>query len=138
MKIIDKASWQIYGGLQPSIVTAYFKRIFSWLEAKGLLTREGKEVLEFGIDDSVSLHERLVTSEALAFLDAKYDDYLRHNPYGEDEDSSALEEIFADYQLTINSIVNVIDAERFISMVKQDAFEYARTIERGEVYHEAR
>ena len=98
MKIIDKASWQIDGGIRSSIVVAHFKRIFSWLEAKGLLTQEGKEVLEFGIDDSVSLHERLVTPEALAFLDAKYDDYLKCNPYGKDSDSSALEEIFADFQ----------------------------------------
>ncbi|MCL2103318.1 MAG: hypothetical protein FWH25_04705 [Syntrophorhabdaceae bacterium] len=114
MKIIDKASWQIDGGIQPSVVTAHFKRIFSWLEAKGLLTQEGKEVLEIGIDDSVSLHERLVTPEALAFLDAKYNDYLIHNLYGEDEDSSALEAILADYKLTNkapedNKIINEID-----------------------------
>ena len=98
MKIIDKASWQIDGGIQSSVVVAHFKRIFSWLEAKAMLTQEGKEVFEFGIDDSVSLHERLVTPEALAFLSAKYDDYIKRNPYGEDEDSSALETIFADYQ----------------------------------------
>ena len=126
MEIIDKASWQIYGRIQPSVVTAHFKRIFSWLEAKGLLSQEGKEILEFGIDESVSLHERLVVPEALVFLDAKYDDYLKHNPYGEDEDSSVLEAIFSEYQLTNktlenNKIINQID---FVRDTK--------------VYHEAR
>ena len=98
MKIIDKASWQIDGGIQPSVVVAHFKRIFSWLEEKTMLTQEGEEILAFGIDESVSLHERLVKSEALDFLDAKYDEYLRRCPYGEDIDSSALEAIFEDYQ----------------------------------------
>ena len=63
-----------------------------------MLTQEGKEILAFGIDESVSLHERLSAPEALAFLNAKYDEYLRHNPYGKDKDFSVLEEIFADYQ----------------------------------------
>ena len=98
MKIIDKASWQIDGGIQPSVVVAHFEQMFSWLDKKGMLTHEGKEVLAFGIDESASLHERLITLEALAFLETKYDDYLKHTPYGEDNDSLSLEVIFADYQ----------------------------------------
>jgi len=98
MKIIDKASWQIDGGIQPSVVVAHFKRMFLWLDDKAMLTHEGKEILAFGIDESVSLHERLITPEALAFLETKYDDYLKRNPYGEDNDCLSLEVIFTDYQ----------------------------------------
>ena len=127
MKIIDKASWQIDGGFPPYIVVTHFKRVFSWLEEKDLLTQEGKEILEFGIDDSVSLHERLITPEALAFLDAKYDDYLRHNSYGEDEDSSALEAIFTDFQLISKAMEEDIKIINPIGFVRET-----------KVYHEAR
>jgi hypothetical protein len=101
MKKFDKADWQIDGGMDPDTVVSHFQRIFSWLDAKGFLTEEGKEVLEFGIDTSVSLHERLITREAFEFLDAAYDDYLKCNPYTEDGDSSILEKMFTDYKKKI-------------------------------------
>ena len=68
MKIIDKASWQIDGGIQKSLVVQHFRNIFLWLNIKGMLTPEGKENLEFGIDESISLNERLITPIALDFL----------------------------------------------------------------------
>jgi len=98
MKVIDKASWQIDGGIRHTDVVAHFRKIFTWLATKGLLTAEGKEIMEIGIDESVSLHERLVTSEALSFLEATYDDYVKSYPYGTDEDSSALEKSYAAFQ----------------------------------------
>ena len=99
MRIIDKASWQIDGGLDPIIVVEHFKRVFQWLADKKFLTAEGKEVVKIGIDQSVSLHERLVTPEGLAFLAKSYDIYLKNNPYGSDKDSSALEKYYMSYQL---------------------------------------
>jgi len=97
LQIIDKAAWQIDNGVQPSVVITHFKRLFSWLAAKDMLTAEGKEVFEIGIDDSASLHERLVTPEALAFLLSAYDEYIKNNAYGTDTDSSVLESVYAGY-----------------------------------------
>jgi hypothetical protein len=98
MKIIDKASWQIDGGMESSIVVAHFERIFKWLAKNDMLTPEGKEIIDGGIDESVSLHERLVTPVALAFLEASYDAYVKNNSYNNDENASALEAAYASYR----------------------------------------
>ena len=50
-----------------------FSLIFDFLEKEGMLTDEGKEILELGIDTSISLHERMVNEKGKIFLDEKYD-----------------------------------------------------------------
>ena len=94
MVIIDKASWQIDGGIENETVVAHFKKIFKWLASKKLLTAEGQEILELGIDKSISIHERMVTPEALTFLKVNYDDYLKQCPYGTDLGASMLDAIY--------------------------------------------
>lgn len=96
MEIFDKASWQIDGGIEADIVVAHFERMFKWLDGKNMLTAAGKEIFESGIDDNVSLHDRLVTPEAAAFLLASYDDYIDRCLY-EDDDLSVLETVYKDY-----------------------------------------
>jgi hypothetical protein len=98
VKVIDKAAWQIDNGLQSTIVVEHFKRLFLWLDSKDMLTEEGKELLKAGIDGSVSLHERLITSKAMDFLDMSYDSYMKSNTYGTDKDSSALGMLYERYQ----------------------------------------
>lgn len=73
MKSYDKASWHIDGGENTSEVVFRFKEIFEFLKEKNLLTPEGKETYEFGIDSSVSLNSTMVNEEGQKFLDQYYD-----------------------------------------------------------------
>jgi hypothetical protein len=76
MRIFDKAQWHIDAGEPKAEVVAKIKTVFRFLSEHGLLTDEGKEVFNTGIDSSVSLHERLVNEEGAQFLEAHYDALL--------------------------------------------------------------
>ena len=45
-----------------------------------MLSEEGLETLEFGMDSSVSLNSNMVNAEGEAFLDAFYNVILNQNP----------------------------------------------------------
>ena len=93
MIVIDKAAWHIDGMSEPKLVTSYFMRIFNWLDSKQLLTEEGKEALKFGIDESISLHEHMVTKEALDFLTSHYDEYLKDH-FEDDNNAEKLDALY--------------------------------------------
>ena len=76
MKVFDKALWHIDAGEDKEVVLAKLQTVFDFLAEKDLLSEEGQEVLEFGIDDSVSLNEDMVTEEGAAFLDKHYDEVI--------------------------------------------------------------
>lgn len=100
MIIIDKAAWQIDGGVPEELVVNHFKTVFSWLEKHNMLSEEGKEELEEGIDDCASLNEELVTKDGLEFLEKCYDEYLRviaKDKYGTDYNGDELEKIYNKY-----------------------------------------
>jgi len=97
MKIIDKASWQIDGGIQKSAVKKHFETVFCWLDCKNMLTPDGKEEFDFGFDESSSINEQLISLEALAFLESRYDEYLKSVEYGVDSGAIVLERIYYDY-----------------------------------------
>ena len=99
MKIIDKAAWQIDGGVPADKTVRHFACVFEWLSRHGLLTEEGEEELEDGIDDTASLNDELVSEQGIAFLESCYDDYLRavKDRYGEDENGVLLEGIWQKY-----------------------------------------
>ena len=80
MKSYDKASWHIDGGEKVSDVVARFKTIFNFLADKKMLTPEGVETLDFGMDSSVSLNSNMVNPDGKAFLDRYYDFILSQNP----------------------------------------------------------
>ena len=46
MVIIDKAVWQIDGGIPEDLVISHFNTIFTWLDDHKMLSAEGKEELE--------------------------------------------------------------------------------------------
>lgn len=73
MKNYDKASWHIDGGENTSEVVFRFKEIFEFLKEKDLLTPDGEETYEFGMDSSVSLNSTMVNEEGQDFLDQYYD-----------------------------------------------------------------
>ena len=75
-KVYDKAIWQIEGGLQTSVVLKHFKMILEWCEKNHLLSDEGREILSFGVDDSISLHSRMFTEQGNKFMEKYYDKYI--------------------------------------------------------------
>ncbi len=93
LKIYDKAQWHIDAGESSEVVISKFKAIFAFLASKELLQSEGKEMIELGIDGSISLHERMITDIGKKFLDVCYDKVMDKST---DEIVHALEQ---EYQL---------------------------------------
>lgn len=97
IKIIDKASWQIDNGVDKKNVIEHFIFIFKWLDKNDLLTSDGKEMLDIGIDSSISLNEKMVNEKALKFLEKYYDEYIKNIQYGIKDDEKLLDEYYKDF-----------------------------------------
>lgn len=76
MKVYDKAAWHIDAGEDSKEVVEKFKTIFSFFKTKNMLSMEGMEIFDLGIDSSISLHERLLTSDGNIFIEKYYDDVI--------------------------------------------------------------
>lgn len=96
-KIIDKASWQIDNGFDKRNVIEHFVFIFKWLAKNNLLSDDGKEILDIGIDTSISLNEKMLTEKALKFLERYYDEYVKNIQYGIKEDEKLLDKYYKDF-----------------------------------------
>ena len=73
MQVYDKASWHIDAGENETDVIHRFKIIFEFLSRNNMLSDEGLEILEIGIEDSISLHERLLNETGRIFMNKNYD-----------------------------------------------------------------
>ena len=69
--------------------------LFDFLENKGFLQAEGKEILKIGIDESISIHERMLTEKGNSFMESKYDGIINTN---EEEFNEALENAFEEFK----------------------------------------
>ena len=106
MKIIDKAAWQIDSGVPSKEVVNHFYTVFSWLLEHDMLTEEGREEYDDGIDDCASLNDELVNTRGMAFLDKCYDDLLKKSAkgiYGSDAESRILDTVYAEYLISENN-----------------------------------
>ena len=75
-KVYDNASWHIDAGEPTSSVLSHFKFIINWCNQNNLLTDEGEEILEFGIDASISIHSRLLNDSGNMFMTKYYDMFI--------------------------------------------------------------
>ena len=101
IKIYDKAEWQIDGGIPSELVVNHFKIVFTWLKKQDMLSEEGKEELEDGIDSEASLNEELLTQEGTSFLDKYYDKFLMviaKEKYGIDSAIEELDRLYKEYK----------------------------------------
>ena len=80
MKVYDKAAWHIDGNENPKEVVARFNEIFKFLAENKLLSPDGEEIYELGIDSSASLNSSMVTKDGAQFLKQYYDEVLKKNP----------------------------------------------------------
>lgn len=95
LKVYDKAQWHIDAGEDSESVVLRFKAVFAFLNSKNLLESEGKEIIDFGIDSSVSLHERMVTEAGKSFMENCYDKVIDKSA---DALSAALEEEYSSFK----------------------------------------
>ncbi len=95
MKIFDKAEWQIDGGINKTIVVKHFKFIFDWLKANDMLSEDGLEIFDVGIDEETSLHERLVTCDGCKFLEKNYDELISKSKYDIEIAKNLIDEMYA-------------------------------------------
>ena len=78
-KVYDKAAWHIDAGENKREVLSKLKIVFQFLNKKGMLNDDGKEILKSGIDESVSIHEGLLTKEGCKFMDKYYDKVINES-----------------------------------------------------------
>lgn len=92
--VYDKAKYQIENGIDISTVKKHFEIIFNWLSSKSLLSDEGQEILEIGIDSEVSLNSKMLTDEGNKFISKHYDEILKNHKYGDKNISQFLDKLF--------------------------------------------
>ncbi len=73
MRVFDKAQWHIDAGENAAEVIAKFQNVFSFLDNHNMLSDDGCEILEFGIDSSISLNEQMLSKSGYDYLDKFYD-----------------------------------------------------------------
>lgn len=89
LKVYDKAEWHIDAGENSKFVISRFKLIMNFLKAKSMLSNEGEEIIDIGIDSSISIHERMLTNLGKEFIESYYDNIIDKN---ENEIPETLEE----------------------------------------------
>ena len=98
MEVFDKVSWQIDGGIKKENAIEHFRIMYEWLHNNGLLSADGEESYEFGIDGATSLSERDVTTAGSEFLKKYYDEYISKITYGEEESTEMLDNMLSSMQ----------------------------------------
>jgi hypothetical protein len=73
LKIYDKAQWHIDAGENSKAVIDKLKVVLEFLDKEGMLTSEGKEIMDLGVDSSISIHERMLTDKGRNFMESNYD-----------------------------------------------------------------
>jgi hypothetical protein len=71
----DSAKWHPEGG------SAHLKQITALLKNKGLLSPEGLEAADAGVDSEYSLTAHMLTPEGKNFMDKNYSDWTKARRY---------------------------------------------------------
>ena len=93
-KVYDKASWHIDAGEIKEEVLSKMRTLFAFLDSQDLLTEEGKEIIEIGIDSEVSIHSRMLTEKGNKFMDTCYDSVINES---KKEFSEALNKAYKEF-----------------------------------------
>ena len=90
----DKVSWHFPEGAGCASVleaTQHLEVLMNWLACKRLLTDEGLEVLDIGIDSDFALISSMLTLDGNRLLQLRYDDWIRCLEYGKQPNVELLE-----------------------------------------------
>lgn len=91
--VYDKAAWHIDAGENNDVVLCHFAFILSWCEKNNLLSEEGQEIIQLGVDNSISLHSRMFTDKGNEFMNKYYDEFISAKEENESEMNFALEHV---------------------------------------------
>lgn len=80
MKIFDKAQWHIDAGENAVDVLVKFKNVLEFLDIHNMLSSDGIEIYNFGVDSSISLNENMLTKSGARFLEKCYDNIINCSP----------------------------------------------------------
>ena len=84
LKIYDKVSWHFPEGKNcPNIEAAkrHFKVVMEWLHRNNLLSDEGREIYNLGIDDDFSITSNMLTDMGSLLLNRHYSQWLSKIDY---------------------------------------------------------
>jgi hypothetical protein len=75
-QIYEKLEWHAGDPLLAKKIKSMMIELMRWLADKKLLTDEGLEILELGIDSGFSLHTRMLTQQGNEILSKSYDKWI--------------------------------------------------------------
>jgi len=84
IKVYDKVSWHYPEGKNYSSLEAaksHFIAIMNWLKENELLSEEGKEICDLGIDSDFSLTSSMLNGKGNDIITKYYSDWLRSFDY---------------------------------------------------------
>lgn len=93
-KTYDKVYWHFPEGEGcPDIHTAkiHLEAVMRWLKENNLLTSEGVEALDFGIDSDFALTGHMLNEKGRQLLDMCYGEWLNSVNYGENPSMAYLD-----------------------------------------------
>lgn len=74
--VYDKVSWHIDGGENKKEVLNHFKFMSEWFIKNNLLNDEGLNILQKGVDESISFHSDMFTDQGNKFMETHYDKFI--------------------------------------------------------------
>lgn len=96
MEVYDKVSWHYPEGKNcPSIEAAkkHFIKIMDWLSKNNLLSDDGKEVLELGIDSDFSFTSSMLTDQGNETIKKYYSKWMKTIEYHSDISTDYLDSL---------------------------------------------
>ena len=99
--VYDKVSWHFPEGEKcPNLDTAkaHLIAIMKWLKENNLLSDEGKEIFELGIDSDFSLTSSMLTEKGNEIIKKGYTEWLKKIDYQSDVDLRFWDEILNEIQ----------------------------------------
>lgn len=91
----DKVSWHFPDGKNcPSLEVAkvHFDVVMRWLESRNLLSAEGREAMQIGIDSDFSLTSHMLTDKGNQLLATCYTEWVSPLQYGTQPSMTLLED----------------------------------------------
>lgn len=76
MKVYDKSKWHNNGENNELNIKEYFQNLMELLLKNNMLSEDGREILDIGIDNDFSLNSKLVNEKGNLFLGKNYDEIL--------------------------------------------------------------
>ena len=104
--VYDKVSWHFPEGKNcPSLeaAKAHFRAIMEWLKKHNLLTEEGIEAYEIGIDDDFAITSSMLNEIGNEILKKYYSDWLKsvgYKKFIDAKDMKLLEDALREYEIS--------------------------------------